>query len=67
MEGWIRILVYLSLGGLGGLFLMGGFIGVIDGRLVSRNLGLVLLGLGTILTVVFGDPKLVSSILSQLR
>lgn len=67
MEGWIRILVYLSFGGLGGLFLLGGFIGLIDGRLVSRNMGLVLLGIGTILTVVFGDPKLVSTIISQLR
>lgn len=65
VEGWTKILVYFGTAGLGGLLLLVGLAAVIDGRFMSRKLGMVLLGLGTALTILFGEPNLLSQLLNQ--
>lgn len=65
MEGWTKILVYFGTAGLGGLLLLIGTAAVIDGRFMSRKLGMILLGLGTALVIMFGEPNLLTQLLNQ--
>lgn len=66
MEGWTKILVYLGGAGTGGLLLLVGLAAIIDGKFMSRKLGVILLGLGTALTIFFGEQGLLTQILNQL-
>lgn len=67
MEGWVQILFNLSLASVGGLLLAVGIGSVIDSRLMPRSAGLVLLGLGCVLVILYGTPGLVSQMLNRLQ
>lgn len=61
----MKILVYAGTAGLGGLLLLIGTAAVIGTKYINRKVGMILLGLGTALVIIFGEPNLLTQVLNQ--